>query len=461
MWKALRWMGIGIGLLLLLAAGIWGLSRALGPTDAQERAVNLMSQNATSPGRNAFPAVWLLPYDVPEDQLEAVAAEDMKLWVSRPLPYLENSGDDAADVATVASEPVSVAEGRFGRVVPMDREGPEYCSSGTIDCLAQVRSNLQVYQEWRKSDAKLLDRLQVLARYDFIRNELPPRLDAPFPVLQHFGALPTLRALDFVEGRTDDALAGVCSDTDMMRRFASGSDLLIYTMVSVAYDRVESRLLAEMLEELPADHDMPAECATLASPRKSETLSLCNAMRGEFVFSSGMGAQMKVSARNPLERAQMALGYNDAKTRAEIAEGYAWHCGSEARQMLRQDKPAKAPMQAPLGVKGYFRCADNAMGCVLTRIAAPAYADYSSRMQDMGARSQLLATLLWLREHADDRRPLSERIASRPANLKSPARAIRVADGGKALEIHMYDASHENDFVLPLPAYLQDAPVIR
>lgn len=458
--RVLKWLGIGFGALLLLAVGIWVSSRMMGPTEAQERALAVMMRPVEPPpGRNAFPALWLLPYDVPEDQLEAVTAEDAKRMAAWPLPDYENSDDAAAhaEERTFAS----VAEKRYGRIIAEDRKGPDYCNTSTQDCSAEVRENLSAYRAWRQSESKLLENLQTLASYDYLHNQMPPRIDTPFVELRYFGALPTLRALDFSEGRIDAALAGDCGDIAAMRRFAISSDWLIYTMVSVAYDRVGMKLLGEMLRDLPPDHELLPGCRALMQLPKPEEMSLCNSLRGEFAFGEGIMAQMQDAARkNPVERLKLWLFHNPAKSRALLAANYARNCSDEHKVLLRSDQPARMPIpSARLGVKDYFQCADNAIGCMLMRIAAPAYSDYSLRMQDMGARDQLLATLLWLREHADDRRPLAERLASRPANLKSPSRDVRIVDGGKALAIPMYDQSREKEFELPLPAYLQDAAV--
>lgn len=461
--RVLKWLGIGFGALLLLAVGIWVSSRMMGPTEAQERALAVMAQPVDPPpGRNAFPALWLLPYDVPDDQLEAVTAEDMKWWANKPLPNFQNADDAPAQVTAVKHEPISLAEPRFGRIVPAKREGPEYCSSGDPSCLAKVRADLSAYRAWQESNAQLLDHLSALNQYNYLRNQLPPRLEAPFPAMQHFSALPTWRALDFVEGRVDAALAGNCRDIVMFQRFARTSDLLIYTMISAAFERTGTRLFGEMLRELPAEHPLPVECAALSEPPSASDLSLCETMRGEFRYSSSIVASSFAMQRNPVDRLKAALTYNDAKTKGKVAEGNAWYCGKQAADLLRQDLPAKPPeTYSAFGLRDYFRCADNALGCAVTRIAEPVYDDYAPRLQDMGARDQLLATLLWLREHAVDRRPLTERLASRPANLKSPSRDIRIVDGGKVLAIRMYDRSREKEFELPLPAYLQDGVTVN
>lgn len=451
--KALRWLVIVLGVLLLAVAGIWALSRALGPGAAQQGAVELLEPRPAPAGRNAFAAVWLLAYDVPESRLEAVTREDMQRWAQAPQAVPGPSWKPL--------EPASIAEQRYGRVVAKDRKRSDDCGSNDPDCLAKVRANLPAYRIWRQSEAKLLDRLQSLAQYDYLRNALPPRMEAPFPPLQYFGALPTLRALDFAEGRIDVALAGNCRDIAMMRRFAISSDFLIYTMVGTAYDRAGTRLLGEMLRELPADRALPAECAALAHPPKPEQLSLCNAMRGEFAFASAVGAQAmrEEMRRSGLERVKQALLYDEAETRAEAAENLAGPCREDAMARLQQDQPPLPMTLAPMGLGDYFRCADNAIGCILARIAAPAYGDYAARLQDMGARGRLLGTLLWLREHADDRHPLAQRLAALPAELKSPAREIRIVAGGKALAVRMYDRKREKEFVLPLPTCLQDAVV--
>ncbi|HLM53634.1 MAG TPA: hypothetical protein VK325_08625, partial [Pseudoxanthomonas sp.] len=98
-----------------------------------------------------------------------------------------------------------------------------------------------------------------------------------------------------------------------------------------------------------------------------------------------------------------------------------------------------------------FQCIANAIGCVLSETSAPTYATYSLRLQDAEARQKLVSTWLWLRDQADRSLPLQQRLASRPDEFKSPSRGIEVVDGGKALQIRMYETSQGETWKLPLP----------
>lgn len=80
------------------------------------------------------------------------------------------------------------------------------------------------------------------------------------------------------------------------------------------------------------------------------------------------------------------------------------------------------------------------------------YARYANRGLDHRARLQLLATLAWVRGQPDDG-TLAERLARRPADLRSPARDITVAADGRSLEIAQYDTSRGATWSLPWPAY--------
>jgi hypothetical protein len=62
----------------LLVVATWAMSRFVGPTKAQEQALATMRRLPPAVGRNAFEALWLLPYDVPESQRGRIVAEDLR-----------------------------------------------------------------------------------------------------------------------------------------------------------------------------------------------------------------------------------------------------------------------------------------------------------------------------------------------------------------------------------------------
>lgn len=81
-----KWVkGIAILILTpaLLAAALWTWSRLRGPTEEQRRALALMTEYQEPAGRNAFAAIWTLPY-VPKEE----AAMQGEYWEIPLPPYL-------------------------------------------------------------------------------------------------------------------------------------------------------------------------------------------------------------------------------------------------------------------------------------------------------------------------------------------------------------------------------------
>lgn len=452
--KVLKWAGVALLMLLAVVGGLWSLSRFHGPTEAQKQALAVLAQKDVPKGRNAFAAIWLLPYDVPKDQLEAVTAQDMERFRKLP-PY--RAGKAGGEINSSAFK--SVADGRFNRLTG-DEVRNKACSFREGDCLAKVRSNPKAYSRWRNDNAKLIERVEAIHGYDYYRNMLPARLDAPFPKFQYFTVLPTVRALDFVKGRTDAAVDMTCRDISMYRKLSKGTDSLIASMIDLGGIHASSRLLAEMLSELPVDFPLPESCKAATVVPSVEEISLCNAMRGEAAYSSSVisstGAPGSLFGNRALD-AFAPLVYDLEDTKAILAPTYAWACSQEAANDISDDKPLRTPQSKPFNKR--FECVGNFVGCLLADIASPLFDDYLHRSQDAGAQFKLLGTLLWLRDHADDKRPLVDRLASRLEDLKSQTRDIEIADGGKSISIRMFDQKNGKEFVLPLPPYLWDRAV--
>jgi len=78
------------------------------------------------------------------------------------------------------------------------------------------------------------------------------------------------------------------------------------------------------------------------------------------------------------------------------------------------------------------------------------------RMQDFGARLELLATLAWLRENADRSDRLEELLEQRPEAFKSPTRQVSIGENDASLHIPMFgEPEREPTWSVPLPAALQ------
>ena len=423
---------VGVGLFAVVGvATLYAASSLQGATTGQRAALALMELPDAAPGRNAFAALWLLPYDVPEGKLDAIVDEDRGRVAS---------GATARGVAYV-----SVAAERYPPS-PAQADEPPLCTHGTTGCLAEVRARTGAYQAWRERNTGLIERAGALSRYGHYRGGFEPSLAMPMPPVGRL--IPTLltdRALSFVEGRTDAALADLCGDVVTWRRLGPNSDSLVVSMLGVALAGDATVLFAEMLAELPVGQPLPPACAIAFAPPAVAELSLCEPLKGEFRFTRNALVRRDGNeglADNPLFSRQMT----DARNAAQMAQ----FCSRDADRALRQDRPLPAQR---MGDRLQLDCVRNYAGCILSAVAAPAYRDYQVRAQDHGAKLRLAGTVAWLHGNRTDTRPLAAQLVSRPAALRSAAREIEIVDGGKALRVAMYGRHPAGHFQLPLAGY--------
>lgn len=444
--QLVRWMAGFLAVALLVMVVLFAVSRLRGPSGEQRDALALLKDDTRPRGRNAFPAIWLLPYAVPPEQLTAITAQDMADLDA--LPY--EPGDPAA-----GSDFESSASEYFPRAPAPKNAAPVRCKLRGLGCLAQVRANLDQYRQWRVSERNLIERVLAIQQYDYFRNQLPARADAPFPEVQLFSVLPTLRALDFADGRVDEGLTGACNDISMWRKLSDGSDMLIFSMIAVAGLSGSSQLLVEMLQEIPAGHPLPASCGIALQPLRADEFSMCNSMRGEAKYMRYLGVALE-SADSPVGNVVgdmlFPVFFDPEGMVAITAPAYAWPCSQEAASALTGDRALHIPVKPTSLVR--LECVANFAGCALADIGAPSFDTYLQRGQDARARMLMLGTVVWMREHAVDAGSLKELLAARPRDLKSPTRAIEITTDGGALTIEMFDAQYGKQWQVRLPDYL-------
>lgn len=349
---------------------LYAVSRLRGATPEQRAALKVMRSPAPTPGGNAFAALWLLRYDVPEAQLEAIADADVRRFASRP-PMLEG-----VQVAPFHS----VAAGRFDDLLAPSGNAPSVCNDG---CLAQAREHLRSDAASMRVHSHWIQRSVLLSRYGHYRSRFAARTDMPVPDAGAAARTTLAHAVAFAQGRRHDGLTGVCRDADTWRRLVPNSDSLIVSMVAMrSYDR-SLRLFADMLAELPAGHPLPAECGTaFAMPAVGET-SLCTAMKGEFAFMQAVTRQVAGGART-------ALVFDREMTAAQMARNLVGACGGPAVPTRSVANTGGSWWRSLLRLE----CASNPVGCVLGDIAAPAYGAYPRRAADHAVRMQAGAALL-------------------------------------------------------------------
>ncbi|SJZ74302.1 hypothetical protein SAMN02745674_00727 [Lysobacter spongiicola DSM 21749] len=430
--QGLVWLGRVLVVLVLLAAVLFAGSRWLGRDSAELR---LMEQASPTPGRNAFAALWLMPYDIPPDEIEAIAAQDVRRFAAR----------DPADT----SEFVSSAEGRYPRAADSSGGSPEWCDWRGNGCLAHVRANRDALAKALAERAPVIDRMRALSGVGHHRDLFKPVVHRPLsiPIGTYSRELLTAQALTVVDGDAAGAMADLCTTVSTWRPLAANSDSLIATMLAMSIVESSSRLLADVLAEQPDGQPIPSTCKTAYVPPVPAEYLPCTAMRGELGLVDGAAKTMD---REALENPWGWLVYDRQMTRVRTANHLAHSCKREVQEAALRGEPVTVPWAGGLATP---LCAGNLAGCLVTEIAAPAYTDYLHRTQDHAARLQAMELLLRLHENTDDR-SYGERLAAMPADSIPTGRKIEVVDtdGGEALRLELFWQGQGRYWEVPLTA---------
>ncbi|WP_369939464.1 hypothetical protein [Xanthomonas medicagonis] len=431
-----KWIAGGLGVALVLVVALFLASR-LWPVPAAQRAALAQLRQPPAPlrGPNLFVDLWLLPYAVPPAQRQAVFAEDVRRF------------RQAWD-----GQPPRSAASAYPRTPDWPSERLPRCAWSDDDCLAKVRARTQDYAQALAAQDALLARMPVPVPTADYRGPFasdPARMLPSFSVLQ---TSPMRRALDFVEGRVDPALAGVCNDAGLARVLLRSGDNVLTTSIGAAMLRGNARLFAAMLAELPAQHALPAQCAQAFAPLSVEEVSLCRPLRAE--------AQMLFAALDELGRTRSAPGqrwyasmglpllFDRARSGALVAPAYTRPCADDVRASLRADRRlTPAQMTAPVG--SAFACLANRLGCAMVRLPPSTFAGAVQwRLQDTAAAMRLTSALLWLRAHPDPR-PLPQRLAALPPALRGDQRPLQATPDGQSMQVALY--ADGGALRLPLP----------
>ena len=331
------------------------------------------------------------------------------------------------------------------------------CRGGNRDCLAQVRRDPQAVAAALQARRGVIERVAALADYGHVRSPYLADVDMPYPapISRLFDPL-AAHALAHAQGDSTLAMTGLCRDIGTARMLLGHSDNVVVAMTGQSMLQANTLLLAQVLAELPPATPLPESCAAVLVPLSVEQMSLCIPVRGDYAM---VGAATRQSYEHEVgDTAGGSWLFNVDKTLNRNAAYMGQGCLAPLRQRVAQDLPA----QPDLAVSSLWRveCPANAIGCILSGIAGPAYTDYILRAQDAGAQQRLLATLAWLRAQPADA-PLAQRLQRLPAELVSPQRPIRLSADGRALQVDSYYRKGQpanGPVSLPLPQAWWPAP---
>jgi hypothetical protein len=425
-------------------ACLWTVSRLRGPSAEQVEALALMQQKSPfPPAENAFPALWLLAYDVPRSRLQEITDADAEFYAAVP-GYRMNDRQVWATSRTARAE--------YADQTPSVDDFERFCKGRQENCLDKVRADPAAYDALIERNRALLDRVAGLSRYTHYRQVAENSTDMTMPPFQLAGYGLTRVAWQFARGDIDAALAGACDGVRTWRRIGAHADSLMARMIGIAYaSDGYTRLLAEMLGELPASHELPASCDSAFSPPAIADLSICEAMKGEFWFADQtVRSQLRDElATSPwIHRAINTLVFDVDQMSAMTAVINARNCSDDTNTQLQLDQPMAKP-ESSLNL-WRLECVANFASCVLTDIARPAYVDYQWRAQDYGARLELMAALLWLRGHADPDEPLQAQLTRRWEATRRGDRGIRFVEDGSMVELQEFSRRPDRGWRLPL-----------
>jgi hypothetical protein len=407
--ETLRWIGYLVLAALVTVSIVFAFFRIRGPSQKQRAALALMEKDyRPKEGRNAFPLMWYLEYDVPESEIATRFAAEVAFVHARldadtmPVPY----NAQANKLSETAGDKSRLCELRAG------------------DCLAKVtadpgamRAIVATYPVIRARDA-------AFEATDYDWNDFQPDVRAVIAAVPLVAQRVWLSAyaLEYADGNRGAALTDTCSNLDAWRRIHRGANSLIGSMIAIASTDGAMRLFADMLATLPPGEPVPDACAHALRPIEAADVDRCAEMAAEFAMSQNAIDFELAASESPTRTAPTRFGFwvmfDKPQWKAWVAEQYAYYC---------EEPPTRALADVPRppfsrGLTRQLECISSIGSCVTQDVAISAYDQYDARTLDYAAHLRLAAAVLWLHDAAGDA-PLEQRFDARPVAMRSGTRA--------------------------------------
>lgn len=432
--KGLLW-AIAALLVVLFAAFAWGRLRP--PSPAQKAALDVL-QKDTRPaqGRNAYPAMWFVGFDVPADRLDAAYAKDgerIAAWYQSFDP-------------SKSAPPIPGPRADFPALPPLSlQEHKALCGVHDPDCLTKARAHNDALHALITRHAKLLANDQALGHFDYAWDDMPKSPLGPMPPFNAAtGLWQTAIALDFVDGRQAQALDGACTQVATLRKLHAHSNTIVATLMLAARVRGAVMLFAQMLSEVPADLPLPSSCATAFAPLTVDDVDLCPSIQSEY---ASLASAFAIGVEKPWYE---QWSFSAAATKRMMAPSYAKTCDATLAKKVLADE-AVSITRLPLSFDAFDTIANSA-GVVLAHIPIDDFNTLFARQQDMAATLRMGALLIWLRENHNNGQTVPQQLAARPAWMRFGSdRGVVANPDGHGLTMKLrYDPRHEWPTTWPL-----------
>lgn len=387
------------GAVVLLAGLVWAAILVFlfpGPQPHERAAVALLEQPRSMPGSNAYADLWRLDYAMPDEAVEAMLQAD--------IDSLQALLDSHADLAEEGAFFTATAQQYYPRRGQPLSERP-YCGwRDQQDCLSRVRGEADTVALALQQDAEVLRILEGLPAHGHVRNRFQRTLLTPVPELGWLRMVHTASALDFAEGRVQQALERSCRNIGAARRLAGHSDDLVMAMVMDAQVRTGTEVLAQMLAELPLDYPLPDSCLAAFAPALA-TADICRAIAGEYRANQNLFRRLPDGPAPWEEKLLMKLAYRAERSwhraavfPAEFCQPSLLQALAEAQVLQRVEHEAKEPVEF-LPTRA---CLSNPVGCILVEVGAGMGGNYLVRRQQTEVVVRLMHRLLMVRAAAVD-----------------------------------------------------------
>ena len=448
-------------LILILAAVaiLYGVSEWLKQREirAAEADLALLAAPPAPPPsvKNGIDALWLLEY--------RTASDDERADLMRRFGHIIQGDSDAfKQHQELAAKRLPLSD---GDALKLTGTAEEY--------LAEIRANLPKYRAEAAKHAELFANVDNLADYDtFAPHDWPNNeedfLKIRLPRFQFVAISHTLAALDWAQGRENEAWRRVCRNIKTGRSLLNSRPGLIYPMIGNALIRRNTGLAAQMLYEKPEwANRLPAECGGMFEMLAEREQSLCLAMKDEFRMAINLSIKLEGKGRQLMQvqewRELMALGGEQSDAAADFvllvlprfdavhslamaAPHYAAFCKPAATAVLRADQKAQWPQPTAKTFTRKWACLSNSVGCRYVDQAIPSFDAFVSRLQDTAMQQRAFnAALALYRLPAGQRRAALDKVL---AEYSSPSRKLRWNGKERIIDFDVYNLDKIPD---PIP----------
>jgi hypothetical protein len=353
---------------------------------------------------DGYAALWTLSYNLPDNERNAVLAQDIARHAAR------GEHDGRPDPLTVAA--------RYPRLVGFS---PGRWSGGNaqtkLDRLIPQHAAIQSFVHWHDA---LLGKLVELERLQNFPDVMPDRFWSAFPELQLLRFRALQLAMTFHAGRTQDAMTGMCQYIGFLRRLRSTSHDLLHENIGNVYAREAVGLLADMSARAGPPGD-PA-CESALAPLQDAELDSCAAMGQQLRWIGDLLEQVPESIEKdgrprPLGKALIPLLINRQHVLARNAESLGVFCDP---QVQRRSPQLEVPVVPDCTAAEWVL---DPLGCPMIGTEVQ-FNSYQRKRLDLDRALRAFAIARWL----------AQRSAPLKATLDELPPALRLADGDVELD---------------------------